>query len=340
MGWFFGNGVKKGLLDRRFARIPNINPELVAKFRQFCLRATKKELASIDVKVLSQKWDASKREVIGLFLHAAKAGILSFDYIVQCDHCKGRGNAPGLKEIRSEMVCAGCKMHTHPGMDNTVEIRFKLNPDLARLPAVTGAGLKAIEVVNTDEFRTLFETERPLPGEHLPVSELALLFTDLSGSTATYERLGDGKAYRIVREHFVILFDLVKKHNGGVIKTIGDSVMATFLNPADAVACALETRQAFERFNKRKDVQGAANLKMGAHSGPCLAVTLNQRLDFFGSTVNKASRIQGVAKKNEICISSELAEKTRSVFAGRKAEKSKLLLKGIAKPVEIISIRR
>lgn len=340
MGWLFGNGVRKKLFLRRLEKLQGKAADL-KNFRVFCLNATRKELASISVPALAQKFGMSQRELIALFLHAVKANILSFDYVVECDHCKSRGNTAGLQNILSEMACPACKMSTHPAM-HKIEVRFRLHPDLARTPEVLAStGLPAIEVVNTNEFRVLFETERPLPGEHLPVGRLAFLFTDMSGSTATYERLGDGNAYRIVREHFAMLFDLVKKHNGGVIKTIGDSVMATFLNPADAVACALETRSAFEKFNRRKDIKGAASLKVGIHSGPCLAVTLNQRLDFFGSTVNKASRIQGVAKKDELCISKDVAEleTVSSLLEGKKAQQERVLLKGIKKPVDIVCLR-
>ena len=63
------------------------------------------------------------------------------------------------------------------------------------------------------------------------VKDITILFTDLKGSTALYERIGDLKAFSLVHRHFDSLEQVINNHNGAIVKTIGDAVMATFLNP-------------------------------------------------------------------------------------------------------------
>ena len=124
-------------------------------------------------------------------------------------------------------------------------------------------------------------------GLRLPVSHF--LFTDLKGSTELYERVGDLVAYDLVRAHFRVLHEIVAAESGAVVKTIGDAVMATFPTPDRAMAAALKMREAL------KNLKGDLLLKIGIHEGPCLAVSLNDRQDYFGRTVNIAARVQGLA---------------------------------------------
>ncbi len=99
--------------------------------------------------------------------------------------------------------------------------------------------LTAPEVISLQAFRDLFAEATLRPGDEAGVSQVALLFTDLQGSTALYERVGDAAAYNIVREHFALLAAIVRDHDGAVVKTIGDAVMASFSDPARAVRAAL-----------------------------------------------------------------------------------------------------
>ncbi len=99
--------------------------------------------------------------------------------------------------------------------------------------------LTAPEVISLQAFRDLFAEATLRPGDDAGVSQVALLFTDLQGSTALYERVGDAAAYNMVREHFALLAAIVRDHDGAVVKTIGDAVMASFSDPAQAVHAAL-----------------------------------------------------------------------------------------------------
>jgi class 3 adenylate cyclase len=173
-------------------------------------------------------------------------------------------------------------------------------PTLEFDPYVSGGMLLARQT-----FRNLFRSERVDEAEGLGIRQVTFLFTDLKGSTALYERLGDLNAYALVREHFALLAAAAHQHAGSIVKTIGDAVMAAFSRPADCVAAALYILQIIGRFN-REHAQPAIILKMGAHCGPSIAVTLNENLDYFGQTVNIAARVQSFADAGEICVTEAL----------------------------------
>ena len=129
------------------------------------------------------------------------------------------------------------------------------------------------------------------------------MFTDLKGSTALYDRVGDIVAYDLVREHFRVLGEIVAAEHGAVVKTIGDAVMATFPTPDRALAAAFRMRASV------KDIRdGDLLIKIGIHEGPCLAVTLNDRLDYFGQTVNIAARVQSLADAKAIFATKPVVE--------------------------------
>jgi class 3 adenylate cyclase len=102
----------------------------------------------------------------------------------------------------------------------------------------------------------------------------------------------------------------VRAQNGGIVKTIGDAVMAAFSDPADAVRAALAIQGNVAQFNRKHGLADADGLviKLGLHGGPCIVVTLNERLDYFGSTVNLAARLQGQSRGADIVLSRALAD--------------------------------
>lgn len=147
----------------------------------------------------------------------------------------------------------------------------------------------AAQVTVFQEFRDLFGSEVLSPTTQLSIRSLPLLFTDLKGSTALYGRLGDASAYALVRDHFALLQGIVARHGGGLVKTIGDAVMAAFPTAAAAMACVLDIHRDLEAFNRT--ASEPVRLKIGLHQGPCIAVrSYDDRLDYFGSTVNLAAR--------------------------------------------------
>jgi class 3 adenylate cyclase len=154
--------------------------------------------------------------------------------------------------------------------------------------------LTAKRLLTNQTFRDIYRTDTLDIDQRLKITSLTFLFTDLKGSTELYERVGDLVAYDLVKAHFRILQDIVADESGAVVKTIGDAVMATFPTPGRAVAASLRMREAMHDLNE--DLM----LKIGIHEGPCLAVMLNERQDYFGQTVNIASRVQGLADARAI----------------------------------------
>jgi class 3 adenylate cyclase len=120
-----------------------------------------------------------------------------------------------------------------------------------------------------------------------------------------YERIGDLNAHVLVREHSALLSTAAQEHYGTIVKTIGDAVMAVFSRPTDAILAALHILAEIDRFNREHGAP-AITLRIGAHCGPSIAVTLNDNLDYFGQTVNVAARVQYLAEAGEICISEAL----------------------------------
>ena len=151
----------------------------------------------------------------------------------------------------------------------------------------------AKELVTTQAFRDLFRAESIPSQGGLGLKNLTVLFTDLKGSTELYSRMGDMRAYGLVGEHFGLLRDVVASHSGAVVKTIGDAVMASFSTPAPALEAAIV-------MNREIAKVGDLELKIGLHAGPCIAVDLNERLDYFGQTVNIAARVQAIAESRQI----------------------------------------
>jgi class 3 adenylate cyclase len=168
-----------------------------------------------------------------------------------------------------------------------------------------GGFLSGSRLLSTQTFLDLFPSETVMSAGGLAVKRVAVLFTDIKGSTALYDRIGDMKAFNLVRQHFGVLRDVIAANHGALVKTIGDAVMASFHEPLDAIRAALDMLLQIRRFNDSAG-QELITLKIGAHVGECLAVTLNERLDYFGRTVNLAARVQGLAAENEIYLSDEM----------------------------------
>jgi class 3 adenylate cyclase len=198
--------------------------------------------------------------------------------------------------------------------------------------------LTADRLTALQSFRDLFSDQVLRPGDEVAIERVAILFSDLRGSTALYERLGDAAAYHRVRGHFGYLAGIVRQHGGAVIKTIGDAVMAVFADPAQGVAAALAMQHHIGDLNTGSNTPLV--LKVGLHAGPCIAVNLNDRLDYFGRTVNLAARLQGESQGGDIMLSAELAAEPEvtALLDGRDLERGETRLRGFSEPVPLIRL--
>ncbi|MBI5322613.1 adenylate/guanylate cyclase domain-containing protein [Bradyrhizobium sp.] len=161
--------------------------------------------------------------------------------------------------------------------------------------------LTAKRILSNQTFRDLYKADNLNIDQRLKITSLTFLFTDLKGSTALYERVGDLAAFDLVRAHFRALLEIIASEKGAVVKTIGDAVMATFIRPEHALQAGLRMRSAMKELNKTRGTEDLI-VKIGLHEGPCLAVMLNERQDYFGQTVNVAARVQSLSTNQEIHI--------------------------------------
>ena len=200
---------------------------------------------------------------------------------------------------------SGGALRAEPGVvapDAAIALANLTGEEQVVLIDATGWGADAAtaaEVLVLQEFRDLFSREVLAAGRSAGVGTLTILFTDIKGSTAMYRSLGDGPAFDRVADHFRLLRDAIEPERGSVVKTIGDAVMAAFLEPAGALRAALRAHAALSKGAGTS----ALVLKAALHAGPCIAVTLNERLDYFGSTVNVAARLAGLSQGSDIVMS-------------------------------------
>jgi class 3 adenylate cyclase len=158
--------------------------------------------------------------------------------------------------------------------------------------------LRPGRLLSFQEFRDLFGEEYVGADVRLAVGEQTILFTDMVGSTALYADRGDPAAFVEVRRHFDAVFGLIHGHRGAVVKTIGDAAMAAFNDPLDAVRCS---KAIHDRFSPAC-TDSVARLRISLNTGPCIAVRLNANIDYFGSTVNVAAKLQALAEAWQIAM--------------------------------------
>jgi len=390
------------VLDAGLAKLraEKLSAPLVGKLSELLTESADVELSHIRPFAVAKNWRADRWDVLKLFLHATRAGLLNLRWEVLCPNCRAT-RAPrtsSLADLARTAHCDVCNIRFDAEFDKSVELKFSVNPAVrpcdeqtfclvgpgARphlaaqiclepnerrewiLPMTTGelrvrslqvkeisslpAGeveivcapekfefknpdatfsvfnpnpfpmqvalesgacddeiLTAARVTNWQEFRDLFSTEVISPTEQVVVGSQVILFTDLRGSTAMYSRIGDAPAYALVRDHFKILHHAVAANHGGVVKTIGDSVMAVFSNLPEAFAAARAMHEQLGKMNSSQKVR--LQLKSALHVGPCLAVNANDKLDFFGSVVNLAARLVERSEGGELVVADEIFQR-------------------------------
>lgn len=162
--------------------------------------------------------------------------------------------------------------------------------------ASTAADVTALQV-----FRDLFASEVVRPGEEISIGSVTLMFTDLRDSTRLYRRIGDASAFGRVREHFEILEQAIASEGGAIVKTMGDAVMATFRQPVAALRAVWNAQTKIAAYG-----EPMLWLKVGMHQGACIVVNLNDRLDYFGSTVNITARLPTFSQGGELVFTDEI----------------------------------
>ncbi|HYX37067.1 MAG TPA: adenylate/guanylate cyclase domain-containing protein [Oligoflexus sp.] len=163
----------------------------------------------------------------------------------------------------------------------------------------------ADQVASLPAYQHLFGDDALRPGMQLGVGHLVFLFSDIRGSTQMYREMGDSKAFRLVQDHFAAMEKFIRDEQGSIVKTIGDAVMASFNSETSALAAAIAIQKFYAIRTQGYSLHG---LKIALHSGPCIMVNLNDRMDYFGTTVNICSRLLDMASDEDIIVSGSLLE--------------------------------
>src|SRR5271166_3379237 len=215
-------------------------------------------------------------------------------------------------------------------------------PEMDNMSRLRRPFLTATRLLSNQTFRDLYRSGTFDPEQRFKITSLTILFTDLMGSTALYDRIGDLAAFDLVRSHFGELLAAVAAEGGAVVKTIGDAVMATFPTPDRALRAAMRMREGMRKINEARGSEDLA-LNIGLHEGPCLAVMLDERQDYFGQTVNIASRVQELADPAAILATKPIVESTEVKRllgdAGYRTTSRQFSLRGVSEAFEIYEIR-
>jgi class 3 adenylate cyclase len=206
--------------------------------------------------------------------------------------------------------------------------------------AFASAAATAHAVSTMPEFRTLFSGDLLKRGTPLKVARAAVLFSDLTGSTALYSSVGDAAAFRLVDDHFDVLRAVVADHEGAVVKTMGDAVMAAFVDARACTRAAIDALEKFEAFRLKEKHGALVGLKVGLYAGACYVVTANGALDYFGQTVNVASRVQHLAESGEIVLPADVFEALEPAERNRIVERERFeaRVKGVEHALKLVRV--
>jgi class 3 adenylate cyclase len=314
------------------------------------------DVASLMEEIAIESIELQPGEKAVLSVQLPEQFVIAFDPVTHSTQFLDVGGEPTRERQNLSMIINRLHAPTgttklHPG---PLRVALENRTDQRVLPALWVAGdvlhdllgrrrafLTAKRLLTNQVFRDIYQTDTLDVNQRLKITSLTFLFTDLKGSTELYERVGDLAAYDLVRAHFGVLHDIVASEAGAVVKTIGDAVMATFSTPDRAVSAALRMRDAMRKLNDERHREDLL-LKIGIHEGPCLAVVLNDRQDYFGRTINIASRVQNLAVSRSILATEPVIQypQANAILEsnGLKPMPRNEMLRGIAQEMAVFEI--
>ncbi len=184
-----------------------------------------------------------------------------------------------------------------------------------------------------DHVSATVRAERPDLSSHAaPDGTVTILFSDIEGSTAMTERLGDLRWVDVLRAHNAIVREQVAAHGGFEVKSEGDGFMLAFQSARRALQCAIAVQGAFAQRNE--SAEEPIRVRMGLHAGE----TIKEADDFYGRHVILAARIANQAQGCQILVSSLLKELTASAGDIRFDEGRDVELKGLAGTHRVFSV--
>jgi len=165
-----------------------------------------------------------------------------------------------------------------------------------------------------------------------PLRQMAVLFSDIAGSTKLYDTLGDMQAKLLVDECLAVMFGVVKQYGGRVIKTIGDEVMCVLASADNGCLAAMDMQLRIDALPPAGPIKRA--IRVGFHFGP----VIEENNDVFGDTVNLAARMAGLAKGGQIVTTAATADRLPPSLRSSTRRIAALAVKGKGDDVEVCDV--
>jgi eukaryotic-like serine/threonine-protein kinase len=181
--------------------------------------------------------------------------------------------------------------------EHPVEVVVRVERTASRADALTAVRASTLAL-----FRELFPGDALSPGRLASVTSLTLLVTDLDPAGRLYEKFGDARAFDVLHGYLQAVGESVKREGGAVVKAVGEGILASFIHPAAAVRVGLTLAG--------RTVSGAEiglRPRVAVHRGPVMVATINDHLDYFGSTVSQASRLTQRVRDGEMALTNSVA---------------------------------
>jgi len=274
------------------------------------------------------RWDESERhfqEALEMDARMGARPFVAFGQQMYADMLARRDGA-GDRDKALDLLGQALEAAEEIGMKTVLERCLALKLELQGVPSTnTGASIDAVA--------SLVYAEKPdLRPQAAPDGTVTILFSDIEGSTAKTEELGDQRWMEVLREHNAIVRDQLAAHDGFEVKSEGDGFMLAFQSARKALQCAIETQKAFAKRAESSDVP--ISIRIGLHTGEMI----KEGDDFFGKHVNLAARIAGQASGEEILVSALLKELTASGGDIEFGEPRAVELKGLTGEQEMFPI--
>ncbi len=325
---------------------------------QFVQHAADHELFRVNPRFLAGRLGWSDAFTLDVLTMAVAENLWSLEWEVYCPACGHLMQRDAeLGELAAQQQCEMCDAQADIHLDEEVTPRLSVRDSWQRLKVSQDDAQQfraqvdaeygrtpALHLINRPYFREKLGIQVLPPDHSLGVQHLAVFFSDLKASTRMYQKLGDAAAYHLVRQHFDVVFAAVERHGGSAVKTIGDGVMGTFFENAAALNGVIESVRGLAALNHHAGLTGedCLRLKVGLHAGQCIVVTLNGRLDYFGSTVNIAARLSDQAEGNDIWLSKAVLEDSaaRQIADALKCDRDgSITLRGIRDTIEVCRLQ-
>ncbi len=181
--------------------------------------------------------------------------------------------------------------------EHPVEVVVRVERTAPRADALTAARASTLAL-----FRELFPDQALSPGKLAGMAALTLLLTDLDPAGRLYERFGDARAFGVLHGFFQAVGDAVKREGGAVVKTVGEGVLASFIDTEAAVRAALHLAG-----TTVSGPEAGLRPRVAVHRGPVMVATINDHLDYFGATVSRASRLPQRVHGGEVVLTHPVA---------------------------------